>query len=208
MPNWVNNKLTILTKTAEQRSKVMSLLFSKDEEGNDQLDFNILLPMPEELNCTCGSFGDLGLEVINGETTEDSIRERYTDDQVEEILQLGRLYKSNIEKYGAPTWYQWHCKHWGCKWNADTSEIILSNPESIVIYYETPWSMPEGWLAELALVMPELYWENDADEEGGFFAGVLTHEANDPGLHWEDHENRFFEDEEEDFEYEDAEGDA
>lgn len=30
-------------------------------------------------------------------------------------------------KYGAPTWYEWRIKAWGCKWEAVSSDICGCN---------------------------------------------------------------------------------
>lgn len=195
MPNWVKNTLTIKFNTPEEKAKCLELLFSEEEgSGKKYLDFNHLVPMPKELmDCTCGSDGELGLQILNGMKTIDELQP-HNKKRIDEILAAGHQYKSNLRKYGSTTWYDWSVKHWGTKWNADTEYIDLSEDLVVVVRYTTPWEMPNGWLCALATRLPEVYWVNDADEEGGFFAGTLTHPSGDCKLYWEEHESHYWDD--------------
>jgi len=37
--------------------------------------------------------------------------------QNEKYITEGEKYKSNLDKYGYTTWYDWACDNWGTKWN-------------------------------------------------------------------------------------------
>lgn len=55
-----------------------------------------------------------------------------TEEVKERVYEYGRRYVSNIEKYGAPTWYLWCIRHWGTKWNAGYTEITIAIPSSSI----------------------------------------------------------------------------
>lgn len=57
MPNWVTNKL--------RGENISSLpIFTTGENGEKQLDFNTLIPMPEELNIISGTMIDVAIEAV------------------------------------------------------------------------------------------------------------------------------------------------
>lgn len=123
MPNHVTNILEF-TCTDEQFEKLAEAL---KVEGSfpGSVDFNKLIPMPASLNVEAGSRGNMGLKLYTEFLTEcagvtdraklDGIREKYRDKVKDdlEILDLGKQYYENIDKYGAPTWYEWCNKNWG-----------------------------------------------------------------------------------------------
>lgn len=92
MPNHITNRLTI-NGTDEQVKEVLDFLKSKttDEEGYRRaIDFNNIIPMPEEL----------------ANTTESN----RPDDEAK--------MAENKKKYGYRSWYDWSLDKWGTKWNA------------------------------------------------------------------------------------------
>lgn len=52
MPNWVRNKITIIADNAEE---IIQSIVTKDENGQDQVDFNKIVPRPESLNIISGT---------------------------------------------------------------------------------------------------------------------------------------------------------
>lgn len=107
------------------------------------------------------------------------------DTTLDDLYKMGEAYVTNIKKYGCSTWYDWCRRFWGTKWNAcDTS--IEEDEESITIHFNTAWNSPDPVLAEIINKWPELEWDNDVDEEGGFFSGIIHHEANSPTIDYED----------------------
>lgn len=65
MPNYVTNRLSI-NASVEDCEKVMNTILNEKNE----LDFNKIIPMPEELNIECGSYGTLGVSYIKGIMTD------------------------------------------------------------------------------------------------------------------------------------------
>ncbi len=211
MPNWCYNDLTIRIQ-------------DKDKIINDkgEVDFNILMPMPEELMRTiaggrideCRAYAYLHdhtkdefvhtehftraynlqrsmskkkmLEVLkerigknpqmyNDEMHverrigEDGKEGNYVvdEDYGHTILEIGRYYNDLKEKYGCVDWYSWANRHWGTKWNGGEASIN-EDGGYLHIHFDTAWTTPDGWLAEVAQYMPfHLAWEA---EEG--FRGI------------------------------------
>lgn len=103
MPNWVKNIVTI------EDTEALKKMLTKDEEGKLQFDFNVVLPMPEELSTT----------------------QYPTEDTNKKLKELK-------EKYGASNWYDWRCDNWGTKWNASDAVLIDDNTIEINTAWSTP----------------------------------------------------------------------
>ncbi|WP_101776449.1 hypothetical protein [Pasteurella oralis] len=56
MPNWCENKLEIICDS-RQVERLKPKLFSQTEDSEWYLDFNLLIPMPHELNIDSSSRG-------------------------------------------------------------------------------------------------------------------------------------------------------
>lgn len=83
MPNWVKNII-------DCEGDTLSNMYKKNEQGITEFDFNVVLPMPKEL--------------------EDN-NWQYPDTRTSEQI------KALKEKYGASDWYHWRIHNWGTKWN-------------------------------------------------------------------------------------------
>lgn len=123
MPNHVTNRLEIKADS-ETVQKVMNFLKGENEEDGTPcyIDFNKIIPMPEELLIDASSDGKLGMEYLAAMQrkpfyTPDDLKaiqrvEELQEERRKEVLQLGASYLSNIEKYGYPTWYEWSIATW------------------------------------------------------------------------------------------------
>jgi hypothetical protein len=98
MPNWCNNSIKLHNCDEPFDQVVKDYLTTENaieppiEGGITEtiLDFNKIVPMPEELkNTTSPAPKDINPE----------------------------LQKTLVEKYGADNWYDWCVKNWGTKWN-------------------------------------------------------------------------------------------
>lgn len=137
MPNHVVNHISLRGDPAQIREMLESI--KADELGVGSVDFNKIIPMPESLNIEAGSRTERGLKKYKEFISEYlfDIKER----NIEKILgkipvkseelflrqhpdikhdewELGKVAWNNIQKYGAPTWYEWSISKWGTKWNA------------------------------------------------------------------------------------------
>ncbi|OBW94248.1 hypothetical protein [Gallibacterium anatis] len=152
MPNWCENRLDIIANTADELKTVLEKVIrinDHNEEGyqyNDFiLDFELLLPMPKELN-------------------------------IEANFLPSSQYLANIEKFGVGNWYEWHCKYWGVKWNANTQYCpdYDINDTELSIDFDTPWCAPEAWFKTLIDTFPNVTFKLTYFEPGMFFAGICS----------------------------------
>ena len=83
MPNWCANSLKLKPKTTRAKYFMERRLLPELEKGNECKLFNTIIPMPQEL-----------LETVCGSVMEDKKAAHEAQMQ------------ANIQKYGAPTWYE------------------------------------------------------------------------------------------------------
>lgn len=187
MPNHVTNIVNLIG----DRKKVNDLLekIKNDEKGIGTIDFNKIIPMPEELNITSGSGTSRGLEAykdfievytLSG-TREDADLLNIPEESEKAFLgirtdidphdwELGKKAFQNELKYGAPTWYDWRIGNWGTKWNAYGFDDQPSRNGTL--RFDTAWSAPHPVIAKLAELYPDIEIEHEwADEDIGFNCG-------------------------------------
>jgi hypothetical protein len=73
-------------------------------------------------------------------------------------------------------WYNWRIANWGTKWDVD-SRIIQEDKELIEYGFDSAWSPPMEWLAQVGPQFPELSFRLWYAEGGCDFAGVYTVEG-------------------------------
>lgn len=156
MPNWV---ATVCEFTGEDKD-IKAVL--KEIEGDEsKFDFGKLIPMPASLEIESSTKSSLAYTyycVKKFNRLPESRHSHYNDiseviERVEkdikvssqEMLEMGKTLYENIQKYGAPTWYDWCCSNWGTKWNACNAEVCDNT-----LYFSTAWSFAEPVMAKLA----------------------------------------------------------
>lgn len=172
MPNWVSNTLRV------NKQDLFRIVNKKNE-----VDFNLVHPMPQSLSCESGSSNDyaiyyylsnrcqidvnamhqstLATTLITNSFSDDWLTEIYNRLQAlmqkpnfdaDALFKDGEVLMDNYQKYGASTWYEWCNSNWGCKWNASQTAISDDPNDSnyVIIYFNTPWGAPCGWLMKLA----------------------------------------------------------
>lgn len=177
MPNNITNRL-VINASREKVNEIKNFL--KGENG--AIDFNNIVPQPQELNIESGSEGSLGyryLVLIEGykdiyHDTYDAYKDkrvffeawekRSKESQLKNI-EIGKQYYCNIMKYGVPTWYEWRLRNWGTKWNAYSIEETSKN----AIVFDTAWSCVLDLIVMLSERFPEVEFGYEyADEDSGF----------------------------------------
>lgn len=102
-----------------------------------------------------------------------------SEEEKDALYQKGKTYVENYQKYGATTWYDWCCEHWGTKWNACDSEVKSED----VVEFETAWSAPLPIVEQLSRMYPEkvvsIMW---ADEDTGSNTGEIAYQNGSAAL--------------------------
>lgn len=85
----------------------------------------------------------------------------YANINPKSIIDVGKCYIDNLLNYGADTWYEWSCNHWGTKWNAYKVSIEDSSDTNYdgEITFQTAWSSPFPIFQELAKKLPNVFFD-------------------------------------------------
>jgi hypothetical protein len=151
MPNWVTINVHV-TGEEEALKEFKEAHFVCNTDPNKpawspdiDFDFNTIVPMPA---------------IMHGTTSPT----REND--------MGAKVRAKL--YGAENWYDWSIKNWDTKWNASDTYINFENAVNMEFSINTAWSLPIKIFEELSDLYPELTFEIDCVEEGGFFSGQMT----------------------------------
>lgn len=187
MPNHVVNIISL--KGSPEEIKKLRETVKNDEYGLGTIDFNKIIPMPEELHITHGSKIEEGLKhykdfiyvynfafEVAGETPDiNKITEKQEkvflnarNDIDKETWELGKQGFWNLQKYGAASWYDWACNHWNTKWNAYGYDGGGDYSEIDGLYCQTAWSAPHPVIEKISEMFPEVEIIHEwADEDLG-----------------------------------------
>lgn len=180
MPNYVRNVLHF-SGNEKLINKMLALV-----KGQNQFDFNKIIPMPEDLNIESSSVMAASLEyykyTITGKMT-DKLFEIYKRNNKNEsidacfnrLLQekaidklLGQTAYNNMKKYGYTDWYGWCIANWGTKWNS----LDVTMEDNNRICFSTAWNAPIPVIEKLAALYPALKFHHLwADEDLGSNTG-------------------------------------
>lgn len=197
MPNHVENYISLQGDPKKIRSMLKAI--QSDELGIGSVDFNKIIPMPENLNIEAGTRTDRGLQAYRdfieaytaGRSAEDALKalenipaeseeaflRRRTDIKHDE-WELGKTAWNNIRQYGAPTWYDWCIANWGTKWNAYGYDDTIDYHDGTPLYFQTAWSAPHPVLEKLTEMFPEIELEHEwADEDIGQNCGRYSYKG-------------------------------
>jgi hypothetical protein len=175
MPNWCCTDFTV-SGPAEDIARFREAVCGSNDSGETPFDFDRVIPMPSELGDTVADGGTayhvyyedpgriLGYPWVKnlGIHTLEQLREHFDADPKNRAT--ADQHKANIEKYGAPTWYEWRCQHWGTKWNACYAEVTDIGDGGIHVNFETAWDFPFPIFKKLVAEFPTLTFEGSAQE--------------------------------------------
>jgi len=63
-----------------------------------------------------------------------------------------------IKKYGVDNWYDWACKNWGTKWDAQVWSVKASD-ESLLYDFRSAWTPPIEWLKTVSKLFPKMLFK-------------------------------------------------
>jgi hypothetical protein len=117
-----------------------------------------------------------------GISTVEQLREHFDADPQRRAT--ADQWKANVEKYGAPTWYEWRCRHWGTKWNACYAEVSDNGDGSLHVNFESAWHFPFPIFRKLVAEFPTLVIEGSAEEPN--MEIYITFEGRNGEFTWQD----------------------
>lgn len=207
MPNHVANVITLEGK-ADAIDAVKALLIN----ASGELDFNLLIPMPERLRETPAVFSfwhgvfDAQLK-LGDEAALNKIEAAAKDwewlrsalkDASDPLAyarslpeyQQWEAQRKNVEDFGYANWYDWANAEWGTKWNAYDASYLHTG-KKLTLHFDTAWSPPEPWYEALLAAAQPLGvrvrgWCHD--EGWNFWGsygpdGVATHDCDRSAAH-------------------------
>jgi hypothetical protein len=154
MPNWVMNELTCIFQTSEEYNAFKM-------KANTEGLYASFFPMPEVLENTLaphiapGNFID-GVNRSKGTKflTLEGISVAGDEWDAERAKQIIKNIKA-FEQTGYHNWYSWNLDNWGVKWDASKCKSReLSDFNTIVFEFDSPWSTPEHFVIELSKKYP------------------------------------------------------
>jgi hypothetical protein len=149
MPNHVINILTI---EASNKQEIINAI--RGNEVYQCIDFNKIIPMPEELEETT-----FPVRIV---TEEEYNKGNGITQEMKDKL---------IEKYGHADWYSWRNANWGTKWNA----YDQSSDDHGQITFNTAWNTPLSVMKKLSEQYPDATFNvRYADEDLGYNCGEYT----------------------------------
>ena len=180
MPNHTANNFTITGPKDDV------LRFVAQAKGTDsELDFNKLLPIPDNLRGTSSPTRIMTQQRIDEIWADWNKRKdegKLSEFEKERPMGLGITQAKHDEfilKYGYDNWYDWSVFNWGTKWNAyDVTEWSINECSeftvSATIYYETAWSPATALWLNVSKDYPKCEFYHEFADEGGGFLGSET----------------------------------
>lgn len=186
MPNNITNVMEF-DCSVERFKEIAEYVRGFNAEPLGHVDFNTLIPMPQDLDIEAGSRGTQGYEaykeyLVKAEhlsepertKLEESYKVKFVDDPG--IWELGKQYYDNQRFYGATTWYEWRYANWNTKWNA--YDCVPIDPEDRRLEFLTAWDAASPILEAISNKYPDVEitfsW---ADEDIGYNVGRMTVKA-------------------------------
>lgn len=148
MPNWTTNIIT--SGNAEVFNKYIKRA-QCEYSSETYIDFNAILPMPEELKGITAPVNFTDEETMKADF--DKYREWAKGDQkaYPPSVRITTAYSEYLKrKYGADNWYDWNVANWGTKWSARNVIFDPSCKKGLIQSFDTAWSSARGILKELA----------------------------------------------------------
>jgi len=165
MPNHVTNILTFVNADEKKIAEIKDFL----KNGDSELDFNNIAPIPKELVGTRSpvhiitkkEYDKQEKRIAKGEITENEKNFGLSRGLTKEIAEE---YKT---RFGHADWYNWQLENWDTKWNA--YEVFVGDD---YIEFQTAWSTPFAIFVKLSEIFPDVLFNiRYSDEDFGYNVG-------------------------------------
>ena len=149
MPNHCTNHLTV-SGDAKEIKRFHEAITAGEQQDHEQFRIlDNLFPTPQELRETVKGFSANG-----GQNPENEERR-----------------KANIERFGAPDWYDWNCKNYGSKWSDFDGVFGQVSDNEINMVFVSAWSPIGEGIRNVSKQFPTLDFILAYDEGGMAFCG-------------------------------------
>lgn len=171
MPNHTTNLLEI---TGEP-SDVKAFIDAVNKGDGNGIEFETIVPMPEELRNTTSPCRIMTQEEIDKSWEE--WNKLPSDKRGERPLGIGLTQEQHdeyVRKYGHAEWYSWAVENWGTKWAAydDLGWDCIEDTGYASICFHTAWAPPSAFFIQASKKFPNLEFELSFADEGGGFLGL------------------------------------
>lgn len=190
MPNHISNRLEITANSAEELNTFLTAIKGKEKIDGDYpvIDFNNIIPMPEELrNTSASSDTENGIYYYLVKTNQEELLKpilRYSEvysmdrfkefspERMEELFAIGEKYVGIFKRHGAKDWYDWSNANWGTKWNAYETYLETLDEYSVILSFQTAWCGVPNIIQKLTEMFPTITFDYKyADEDMGYNCG-------------------------------------
>jgi hypothetical protein len=156
MPNWITNEVTF-THDNPHKLEEMADIF------RNEAPFNHLVPEPDWPNIPAEKdMKDTARnpKAIKGELPQKEVMKLANGDE-----QIFWNWPSSGRQ--DDRWYDWRCKHWGCKWDIHDVEVDYQKAGNLVhMTFVTPWGPPDAIynkLCEMGYEFLQWQWEDECE---------------------------------------------
>lgn len=170
MPNYVQNKLTVISENKEMVKEFITFVKGEDTD----FDFNKITPMPEILKNTIeGSETYTGLYYYLKKknllqeysqlldkvfaTVFDNIGKK-TCSELNRLYEIGEQHFKAYKETGYVSWYKWCLDNWGTKWNANDCSFY-EDEHGVIFFFTTAWDGIPMLIDKLHELFPNLKFE-------------------------------------------------
>ena len=189
MPNHIQNVLLVKSSTREELDFFLNSIKGNNtcDSCEQVIDFETIIPMPSILKDTESSSrineavyyylmktnrNDWVKKVLTYDFYKMEKFETKSEEELNEMYELGKKYFKNFEECGDINWYEWRCNNWGTKWNAYESCMSEPTDDSVTIYFQTAWSGVPKLVEILVERFPNLLFTYKfSDEDRGYNCG-------------------------------------
>jgi hypothetical protein len=134
---------------------------------------------------------DLGCHVLEypwviekGITSLDELKQ-FLQHEVPGIFEHCLVLKSNVEKYGSKTSYDWAVDNYGDKWGDNHTELVSKSPVQLIFKFESAWGVPCIGFCRVAELYPELEFVLTHQNLSFGVQGVIVWDGGEPVDHGE-----------------------